>query len=445
MIKMPWQAIQAVDMLCSAGYEAYFVGGSVRDSIMGTAVGDIDITTSALPQQVQRVFSGYKVIETGLKHGTVTVVIDHLQMEITTYRTETCYSDSRHPDSVQFTTSLKEDCARRDFTMNSVCYSPSKGIVDYYGGISDIQNRLIRCVGQPDKRFAEDALRILRAVRFVSVLGFDMEDKTRQAVFENAHLLQKISAERIYAELNKILAGKYVKKVLLEYTEVFAAFMPEIMHLKGFDQNNYHHIYDVLEHTAVVVENTPQIPQLRLAALLHDFGKPHTYTVDEKGVGHFYGHGDVSHELSENILRRLKVSNDDYSLVTHLVKYHDVHIEPTQHSVRRALNKHGRERLQLLLMLKRADNKGQNTKDFDRTKEYDILQRRIQRQLDRQRCFSLKQLAVNGDDLADIGIPPSKETGRILNALLELVVNCEIENEKTVLAEKAKQLYSRQK
>ena len=433
MMQIPYQAGKALKMLNDAGYEAYIVGGTVRNSLMELDVSDIDITTNATPQQTAQLFSDYRVIETGLAHGTVTVHIDHTPLEITTYRTESTYSDNRHPDSVTFTASLQEDCARRDFTMNAICYNPATGMVDYYGGMQDISDKVIRCVGNPDKRFSEDALRILRAVRFASVLGFDIEEKTQKSIFKNAHLLKNISAERIYVELQKLLCGKNVKKILLEYTQVLAVFIPEIMPLKGFDQRNHHHIYDVLEHTAVAVENTPPVPQLRLATLLHDFGKPATFTVDENGTGHFYGHGNVSEEIAKNVLRRLKVSNDDYYLISRLVKYHDTFIELNEKSVRRRLNKHGEDFVRMLIQLKRADNAGQNTKDFDRTQEYNSLEQLVNTVVRQQQCFSLKQLAVNGSDLVAMGIPPSSEIGYILNTLLEMVINGEIPNEKQAL------------
>lgn len=442
MMNIPVQAQKVLKMLNSAGYEAWLVGGSVRDGIMGLPMGDTDITTNALPQQTMEVFAGYKVIETGLKHGTVTVVLDHHHTEITTYRTDSTYSDGRHPDSVSFTASLREDCARRDFTMNAVCYNPDYGTVDYYGGAEDIRNKTIRCVGDPSARFREDALRILRAVRFASVLGFEIEENTKKAVFDCAHLLKNISAERIYTELLKLLCGKNVKQVLLDYADVLGVFMPEILPLKGFDQRNYHHIYDVLEHTAVAVQAAPAHPHLRLAALLHDFGKPAVFSVDEKGVGHFYGHGEVSYDIAKAILRRLKVSNEEYRLVSTLVRYHDTHIEHTEKAVRRRLNRYGPDTLRLLIQLKRADNRGQNIRDFDRTAEYDRLERLIAWEIEKQSCFSLKQLAVNGTDLMAIGLPRSSRLGRILNTLLEMVINGDLPNEKEMLLAEAGRLYS---
>lgn len=440
MIMLPQQAELALKMLNHAGYEAYVVGGSVRNGIMDLGDSDIDITTSALPQQTMDVFAGYTVIETGLQHGTVTIVIDHMPLEITTFRTEKGYSDNRHPDNVEFTASLKEDCARRDFTINAICYNPRCGITDYYGGITDIENRIIRCVGDPDSRFKEDALRILRRVRFASVLGFEIEPQTKAGVFRNKELLKNISAERIYTELCKLLCGQNVKKVIMEYTDVLGVIMPEILPLKGFDQKNHHHIYDVLEHTAVAVDACPPVPQLRLAALLHDFGKPTTFTIDEKGTGHFYGHGDVSWQMSKNILNRLKVSKEDYDLITRLVKYHDTLILPEEKAVRRALNKHGKEFVKMLLLLKRADNAGQNIKDYNRTDEYNHLEAVIDSVLEQQQCFSLKQLAVNGTDLIEIGFTPSPVIGNVLNQLLEMVIDGEITNDKQVLLAKSKKL-----
>ena len=438
---LPEAAIKAIEMLAAQGYEAYAVGGVVRNSLMGTDSSDIDITTSALPQQTKDVFKNYNVIETGIKHGTVTVIIDGAPVEITTYRTETEYSDSRRPDSVKFTASLKEDCARRDFTINAVCYSPAEGIADFYGGIDDMKAGIIRCVGESNSRFAEDALRILRAIRFAAVLGFEIEENTRKAIFANMHLLKNISAERIYTELCKLLCGRNVKKVLMEYVDVLGVFMPEILPLKNFDQKNYHHIYDVLEHTAVAVESCPAIPQLRLAALLHDFGKPASFTIDEKGVGHFYGHGDISFEISKDILARLKVSAEDHTFISRLVKYHDTLIEPTEKAVKRALNKHGEDFVRRLLLLKRADNAGQNVALFDRREEYDRLEAVIDSVIEKQRCFTLKQLAVNGNSLKEIGINPSVHTGRILNSLLEMVIDGKLENRSDILLAEAEKLY----
>lgn len=440
MIKLPQQAQQAMAMLNNAGYEAWAVGGIVRNSLMGLDVSDIDITTNALPQQTAKVFESFHIIETGLKHGTITVHIDHTPLEITTYRTEAGYSDNRHPDRVNFTASLKEDCARRDFTINAICYNPQHGLMDFYGGADDIKNKTIRCVGNADERFREDGLRIMRRLRFASVLDFKIEENTKSAIFSHKDLLKNISAERIYTELAKLLCGKNVKHILMEYTDVLAVIIPEILPLKGFDQKNHHHIYDVLEHTAVAVESCPPVPQLRLAALLHDFGKPSTFTIDENGVGHFYGHGEASYQIAKNILKRLKVSNDDYNLISRLVKYHDTFIQPDEKAVRRALNKHGAEFVKMLLQLKRADNAGQNLKDFNRKAEYDNLEKITDAIIQRQQCFSLKQLAVNGNDLADIGIPPSPLTGRILNKLLEMVIDGEIANEKQLLLEKAIEL-----
>ena len=287
---LPAQVNTALARLHDAGYEAYIVGGCVRDRIMGREPKDYDITTSALPEQTAAVFAGERIIETGMKHGTVTVLLDGEPLEITTFRIDGTYSDSRHPDAVTFTPSLREDLARRDFTMNAMAYSSETGLVDPFGGQADIAAKYIRCVGDPDLRFREDALRILRALRFSSVLGFPIEPETDGAARYLCLLLKKISAERVFSELKQLLCGPDVRRVLLDYAGVLGAVLPEILPMQGFDQRNPHHCYDILEHTAAAVEAMPPEPALRLAALLHDVGKPECFFTDEDGVGHFYGH-----------------------------------------------------------------------------------------------------------------------------------------------------------
>lgn len=443
MIDIPKQAEKALEILNNAGYEAYIVGGAVRSAIMKLNPNDIDITTNAFPDKVKELFNNYKLADIGIKHGTVMVLIDDLPIEITTFRTESGYADNRHPDSVNFTGSLIEDCARRDFTMNAICYSPQKGIIDFYNGKLDIENQIIKCVGEPDKRFKEDALRILRAIRFASVLGFDIDENTKKAIFENCHLLKNISSERIYIELKKMLCGKNIKKVLLEYVDVLSVVIPQLKTMENFDQKNPHHIYDVLTHTAVVVENVPAIPQLRLAALFHDIGKPDTFTLDKNGVGHFYNHAFVSLGYTQRILENLKVSSDDYKIITRLVEYHDLKIIPEEKYVLHALNKHGEEFLRLLLLLKRADNKGQNTRDFDRTLEYDELEKLINLVIEKQKAFSLKQLNINGNDLTELGVKPSAITGQILNMLLNMVIEGKITNTKEDLMKCAEEIINK--
>ncbi len=435
MIILPKEVSFALNMLCSNGFEAYIVGGCVRDSLMSLKPKDYDITTSALPEETKKIFKEFNLIETGIKHGTVTVIIDGIPLEITTYRVDSDYSDNRHPDSVNFTRSLKEDASRRDFTMNAIAYSDSDGIKDFFNGQADIQNGIIRCVGDADKRFNEDALRIMRALRFASVLGFSVEDNTKKAIFKNKALLLNISAERLASELSKLLRGKDAGKILTEYIDVLGVIIPELLPMKGFNQHNCHHIYDVLEHTAQVIDNIPPSVDLRLSALFHDIGKPPCFALSEDGVGHFYGHAKISAQLSLEIMTRLKYDNQTKDVVCTLVKAHDVQIENTEKAVKRALNKYTPEIFSKLILLKRADNFGQNPEYRFRQNGYDALEKTAQKILSEKQCFSLKNLAVNGNDLIKLGIKPGPEMGNILNMLLEKVINGELTNDKQRISE----------
>lgn len=440
MFCIPPLALECVKKLNRAGFEAWIVGGAVRDCLAGRTPADADITTSALPGQILQVFDGYSVHTPGIAHGTVGVSADGESAEITSYRTDGHYSDGRHPDSVSFTAGLEQDCARRDFTVNAICWHPQLGLRDFYGGEEDLKNGILRCIGRPEVRFEEDGLRVLRALRFCSVLGLKARDETRRAIFSCRHLLKNISAERLYSELLKLLCGENVRQVLTEYGPVLAAFIPEIEPMIGLDQRNPHHVYDVWEHTAAAVAACPPVPLLRLAALLHDTGKPDTFTVDEAGVGHFRGHGEASRRHCECILDRLKAPSEDRRLVYRLVKYHDTLIEPTEKRVRRRLNKHGEKALRLLLLLKRADNKAQNTVDFDRSEEYDRLERVIDRVLEEKQCFSLKDLEINGDDLLAMGWRPGPSVGSALKSALEQVMDGNVENSRLRLTEYVKKL-----
>lgn len=433
MIILPSEVSRAIARIENAGYEAFIVGGCVRDSLLGQAPKDYDITTSALPTEIEEIFKDCKVIETGLKHGTVTVLINGMPLEITTYRIDSDYTDNRHPNSVEFTKSLHEDTARRDFTMNAVAYNDNSGIVDYFGGKNDIDNKVIRCVGNADRRFNEDALRILRAVRFSSVLGFEIESETKKAIFKNKHLLLNISAERIANELVKLLCGKNVKSVLLEYIDVLGVVIPELLPMKNFDQRNYHHIYDILEHTAVAVESVEPTPVLRMSALFHDVGKPHCFSIGEDGVGHFYGHAKIGAEMADMILARLKFDNTTRELAVKLIKWHDVQIESHTGAVKRSLGRLSPEVFFLLIKLKRADNLAQNPKYIYRQKYYDELEHLANKILEEKQCFSLKDLAVNGRDLISWGVKPGKEMGKILNILLDDVISGKASNDKEEL------------
>ena len=438
---IPEHITKAVDLLNHEGYEAYLVGGCVRDALLGVSPKDYDITTSALPEQTKEVFREYHVIETGIKHGTVTVVIDHSPIEITTYRVDQKYLDHRHPESVVFTSSLKEDLARRDFTINAMAYHPQTGIIDLYGGKEDLKTCTIRCVGDPETRFNEDALRILRALRFASRYDSPIDESTEKAMRKCSMLLREISAERIASELNEILCGKGIRRILIEETDILGIPIPELLPMKGFDQNNPHHIYDVLTHTAVAVESIPPEKVLRLSALFHDIGKPLSYSVDENGVGHFYGHAKKSETIAARILKRLKYDNETTDSVLTLVKYHDLHLEENEKSIKRLLRKIGPEMFDKLILLYRADNLAQAPAYRYRQEGFDRLSALAEKVLSEEQCFTLKDLAVNGSDLIRMGYKPGPKIGVILDKLLTKVIDGKLNNEKDELVEFIKKHY----
>ena len=432
-IPLPAGVARALSMMENAGYEAFIVGGCVRDALMGIPPKDYDITTSALPEETKAVFREYRVIETGIQHGTVTVMMEGMPLEITTYRTEGTYSDNRHPDSVSFTTSLREDVARRDFTMNAIAYSPTRGLIDHFGGEADIRAGIIRCVGDPDTRFREDALRMMRGIRFASVLGFRIEENTAAAIRGNKERIPTVSAERIRVELTKLLCGVNVKNVLMDWWDVLGVVIPEILPMHNFDQKTPYHIYDVWEHTAVAVSETPPVTHLRLSAFLHVIGKPSSFFTDEKGIGHFYGHPAVSAEMAEKILARLKYDNVTRCRVITLVKEHDRIIEPTETAVKRALSRLTPEVFFNLLAIKRADNLAQSPNYRDRLETYEAIEAMAQDILEKNECISVAALAVNGNDLIALGMKPGKEIGEMLSHLLEQVIRGKLENEQEEL------------
>ena len=434
---MPEAIRAALERLEQAGYEAWLVGGCVRDRLMGREIHDYDLTTSATPAEVEAVFTGEKVIETGIAHGTVTVLLHGVPVEITTFRAESGYSDHRHPDAVSFTRSLRDDLARRDFTVNAVAMDARGALCDPFGGQADIQAGILRAVGDPVERFSEDALRILRALRFSSVLGFAVEKNTAAAFAQLRGQLAYVSAERIYTELTKLLCGGNVRAVLMNYTDTLGEVLPELLPMRGFDQRNYHHVYDVLEQTARVVEGVPALPHLRWAALFHDAGKPACFTLDAKGVGHFYGHAEVSCTLAEGALRRLKADNATREAADLLIHWHDVPVEPTAPAVRRLLRKLGADGFRDLLALKRADNLAQNPAYQDRLKTYDALEALAEQILAENQAFRLKDLAINGEDLLALGMAPGPAMGKLLNRLLDEVVSDRLPNEREALLDAA--------
>lgn len=429
---LPPQAEKALALLHAAGFEAWIVGGCVRDFLLGLVPKDYDITTSALPEETKRVFAGYPTIETGARHGTIAVVLEGETLEITTYRVDGAYSDARHPDGVSFTRSLREDAARRDFTMNAMAYAPGLGIRDFFGGAEDARQGIIRAVGDPETRFREDALRILRAVRFASVLDFSLEKATEDAARRCAPALGSVSAERLYAELGKLLCGKAAGRVLRQYPEVLSVVIPELGPMVGFQQRNEHHCYDVYTHTAVAVDHVPPVLPLRLAMLLHDVGKPDTFFLGEDGQGHFYGHARRSVALAETILTRLRAPRRLREQVTTLVRYHDAVLEEDPRRVRRWLNKLGPEAFFDLLEIQRGDTAALAPAYCTRKDRLNSLEKVAKELLAEEACLTIKGLSVNGNDLLALGYR-GPAIGAALRALLDRVLEGELPNEKQAL------------
>jgi len=433
-INIPVSVKEIINILEHNGFEAYVVGGCVRDSLLGKEPHDWDITTNALPEQMMECFKEYKVIETGLKHGTLTVMINQESFEITTYRVDGIYSDNRHPDTVHFVSGLKEDLSRRDFTINSMAYNSSKGLVDYFNGQIDLQSGTISCVGDADTRFQEDALRIMRAMRFASTYGFCIQVATAQAIRDNELLLNNIAVERISTELNKLICGKGASKILNQFEDVLSIVIPEIKSMIGFQQHNPYHYLDVWEHTIESITQAPESLVLRLSMLFHDIAKPQCYSEDEQHVGHFYGHPQVSSDMAVEILKRLKYDNATIMRVRDLVLYHDADIQPRQKYIRRWLNKIGEETFRQLLEIKKADIKAQVFEyQADRLQLIDDSEIVLSGILEQQQCFSLKDLAVNGHDLMQVGVPEGKDIGIELNRLMNMVIDGDIENDKNKL------------
>lgn len=437
---MPKDVEKIIEHLNSAGYEAYVVGGCVRDSIMEKTPHDWDICTSATPEVVKSLFS--HTTDYGMKHGTITVFADKEGYEITTFRAETDYSDHRHPDTVEFVADLKSDLSRRDFTINALAYNNESQLIDMFNGLDDIRNQMIRCVGNADERFKEDALRILRALRFAATLGFDIEDKTSEAIHYNVHLLKYIAEERKRDELMKLLGGNYTTKILLEYSDVIAEVIPEIQLCVGFNQNNRYHCYDVYEHMVHAVENGIT-PIEKFALLIHDIGKPHCYTEDKKG-GHFYGHPAISEEIAKDVVNHLKFDNDSKKAVLELVKYHDIEIPVTKKSVLKLLNRLGEERALQLMDIKLADILAHAPGTQDALIEkWKIFNRLLGEVLVEGNCFSRKNLAVNGNDIKALGVSEGPEIGRIIQTLMGEVMSEQLANEKEVLFNRANELKER--
>ena len=434
---LPGQVRTILERLEQNGFAAYAVGGCVRDTLLCRVPSDWDVTTAARPEQVQALFPG-ESIPTGLRHGTVTVRQDGLSVEVTTFRADGPYSDHRRPDSVRFSASLAEDLCRRDLTVNAMAMDARGAIVDLHGGRDDLRRRRLRCVGQPDRRFSEDALRILRTLRFASVLDFRIEDSTAAALHRCAPLLADIAPERLLAETDRLLCGTGVLPVLLTYPDVLGTFLPELLPCVGFDQRNRHHIYDVWAHTAHSVAAIPPEPVLRWAMLLHDVGKPACFTVDSQGVGHFYGHPKVSAALAEDICRRLRMDKRTAAEVVTLVQWHDRDIPRTEKAIARAVHQLGVDTFRRLLAVKRADNLAQHPAYRGRLEEIRRAEDILNGLLAAQACFSLRDLAVNGRDMLALGLH-GPAVGQMLNRLLEQVLDGTLPNDRDALCRAAAQ------
>ena len=436
-IYIPDNIEKIIELLESGGFEAYIVGGCVRDSILGKTPKDYDITTSASPDDVKECLKGYHVIDTGLKHGTVTVVTGDDYVEVTTFRIDGDYSDHRRPDSVVFSDRLTDDLSRRDFTINAMAYNHRTGVIDEFGGQKDLFRQKIRCVGEPAVRFNEDALRIMRALRFASELNFEIDRLTSTAIHDMRRLLDNISPERHCKELMGIVCGTAPSTVLTEYADIIASVIPEIRPCIGFNQHSRYHIYDVWTHTAVAVENSPNVPEVRMALLLHDIAKPDCCRYDEEGSGHFPGHEKAGAEKAEGILRRLRCSNDFVECVCALIKYHYIAPVDDRIVVKQLLSKVGTENFFRLTGLMRGDSRAKQSFCFERVQVLEAMDKKAHEIIDSKECINVSQLMVNGSDIAALGAQ-GKQIGDILNRLLTDVIEERYDNEKNTLLNAAR-------
>lgn len=451
-IKIPSSTRFVLNRLEDAGFQAFIVGGCVRDSVLGKQPHDWDICTDALPERVIEIFGRDKTIPTGIKHGTVSVKCDGELYEVTTFRVDGEYHDGRHPDNVTFVRSLQDDLARRDFTINAMAYSESRGLVDPFGGRHDCEEKVIRAVGDPNARFTEDALRILRAVRFSAVLGFSIEDNTKKAMRWNLDKLQNVSRERIGSELYKTVTAHYAAQALqTDNGAVIRYICPELDVCYGCEQNNRYHYLSVFSHIMLALSNAEHYHQfpdewadgyVRMALLLHDIGKPESKSTDENGYDHFYGHAEISAQKAEEVLRRFRYSNFFVDTVVSLIRAHDVEFAPTKTCARRMLNKFGTEQLHRLLKLRECDNRAHTVDAWAKFENKTVpFADVLQQVLDEESAFSFKDLAINGHDIIKMGYKEGPEIGEILRALLDAVIADTCENTKEALTEYVKRNY----
>lgn len=436
---LPYNARFIIDRLQQSGYTCYAVGGCVRDSILGREPADWDFTTSALPEEIERVFSDCRTLNFGKQFGTIGIILDNEQYEVTTYRLDGEYTDSRHPDSVSFSTSLQDDLSRRDFTINAMAYNDTDGLIDYFDGQKDLKFGVIRCVGVATNRFAEDALRILRALRFAATLGFSIEASTSAAILSGKRMLSAIAYERISDELLKLLCGEKADFVLRRYRSVFAVFIPELVGTFDYEQNSKHHNRDVYRHTVAAVSNIEPDPLLRTTMLFHDIGKPLSHTTDRHGESHYYNHPILGAAMAEEILRRLCMPRLFINDVSTLIRYHDMRLKPDPVGIKKLLSKLGVETVRRLYKVQRADILAQSMyQREEKLRNLSAVEAETDRILSAGECYNLKMLEINGSDLLHIGITSGEEIGKTLDTLLNKVISGELSNDKDILIAAAK-------
>lgn len=439
LMALPDNVRQTMDIFAAAGRQVYLVGGCVRDALLGLAPQDFDLCTDATPEEMQALFADRPLVLAGVKHGTVGVVWGKDVVEITTFRRETGYSDNRHPDRVDFTQAVGEDLQRRDFTVNAMAWNPEAGLVDPFGGREDLKNKVLRAVGQPRRRFEEDSLRILRGLRFAARYGLEVEPDTMEAMFACRRLMENLAAERVFDELCKLLP-LVTAEDLARFGPILAAVIPELEPMIGFDQHSPHHAYDVFTHTALVTANTPPVPALRWAALLHDTGKVPTFTQDENGRGHFYSHASVSAEMADTILRRLKAPAKLREQAVTLIAHHMTRLEPEKKLLRRRLHQFGWETIEQLLQLQEADMRSKGVDNDLELEQFPQIRAILDEIRVENACLTLKDLAVSGRDLMQLGFAPGPGLGNCLEKLLAAVLEDRLPNEKTALLTAAREM-----
>ncbi len=432
-MNVPQYVLNVIEKLETAGFEAYAVGGCVRDCLLGKIPHDWDLTTSALPNEIENVFKEYKTVDVGSKYGTIIVIVNDHPIEITTFRTESGYFDNRHPSSVSFSKSLEDDLKRRDFTINALAYSPSKGIIDMFNGVSDLNSRIIRCVGDAKVRFEEDALRIMRALRFSATLGFSIDPETITAAFSCRRLLFNISAERIASELRRMIMANDPSHVLRIFKGIIGIIIPELIPAFDFKQNNPYHCYDVWEHTLSAISQSQKELNVRLALLFHDIAKPACAKYDKNGVVHFYGHEAKSAEIAGAVMRRLKFDSKTIKSVCLLISYHDTLVQADRVSVKKMLNKIDVDNLRTLLKVQKADNMAKTEEANVSLNLINQVEEILNSIISKNECFSLDTLRVNGWDLNNTGKISGIKVGAALDFLLNAVIEEKCENTRSAL------------